>query len=120
MKAGVEKLQGKLADLEAERAAMLGNGSASPVADTSGASSTLSQNTVNPAQLADLREELESISAKVSKAETAAKTAQEKGLPTAEKMFAGVEKLRAKQQEAQAAYVAAGGELETTAEAVAE
>ncbi len=56
---------------------------------------------------------MDSARSKVEKAATAAKNAEEKGLPTAEKMKAGVEKLRGKYEEAKQAYVAAGGTVET-------
>ncbi len=91
MRAGVDKLRGKYE--EAKKAfedAQAQNASAAPA---------------KPAiDLAPLKEDMEKALAKVKKADAAAKNAEEKGLPTAEKMRAGVEKLQGKYEEAKKAF----------------
>ncbi|WP_370277348.1 electron transport complex subunit RsxC [Pontibacterium sp.] len=102
MRAGVDKLRGKYE--EAKKAfedALAQNGTAAPAAPA-----------VN---LDELKADMETALGKVQKADAAAKNAEEKGLPTAEKMRAGVEKLRGKYEEAKQAYVAAGGSVDAEA-----
>lgn len=96
MRAGVDKLRGKYEEAKQAYEA---------------AACSVSAPALPSVNLDQLREEMEAIQGKVLKAQAAAQAAQEKGLPTADKMIAGVEKLQAKYEEAKQAYIAAGGSL---------
>ncbi|MGB0662543.1 MAG: electron transport complex subunit RsxC [Pontibacterium sp.] len=96
---GVEKLKGKYED--AKRAFEEASQPASAPAPS-----------VNPEALAELEADMQTMAAKVKKAQAAADAAVEKGLPAADKMVAGVDKLKAKLADAEQAYVEAGGKLE--------
>lgn len=97
MQAGVEKLRGKYQEAKEayDKAAGVADVSAAPASD---------------ANLDALKEEVEALAKKVAKAQAAANMAAEKGLPAAEKMKAGVQKLQDKLTESEQAYVEAGGQ----------
>nr|WP_067298563.1 electron transport complex subunit RsxC [Marinobacterium profundum] len=92
MTAGVEKLRGKYLEARA----------AFDAADPPAAAQA-----VSPAKLAELKADMDTAKAKVDKAQTALEGAIASGSPAAEKMTAGVEKLRGKYLEAKAAHDAA-------------
>ena len=103
MKAGVEKLQGKY---ESAKTAYLE------------AKNNVAQNaapSVSAAKLDDLLADMQAMQAKVEKAQKALETAEAAGSPAAEKMKAGVEKLRGKYTELCQAFTQAGGQLEEPA-----
>ena len=96
MKAGVEKLQAKY---ESAKAAFVeAEQNAKPQ--------------VSAAQLDDLRADMQAMQAKVDKAQKALETAEAAGSPAAEKMKAGVEKLRGKYSALCEEFTQAGGQLE--------
>ncbi|RTE65545.1 electron transport complex subunit RsxC [Amphritea opalescens] len=103
MAAGVEKLKEKLTGLQAEL--------------------TQARSAVQPAATVDtsaLDAEITTLQGKVDKAENAWKAAVESGSPAADKMAAGVEKLKEKLKGLQAELTQAKGHLETNAEGKAE
>ncbi len=98
MRAGVEKLEQKYQSAKSDFEA----------ANQQGQS--------NGVDLEALKADMEQASDKVKKAEAALQTARDNGSPAADKMAAGVDKLKGKYEEARQAWLAAGG-VEVVAEA---
>lgn len=101
MRAGVDKLQGKLNDAKAEYEKAQQSPQSSPAVN-----------------LDELKADMDAMQGKVAKAQKALDAAVASGSPAAEKMKAGVEKLQGKYDELKQEYLNAGGQAD--AEAVAE